>query len=543
MNFANFRKPQRYIGNEWNVIKKSPSGKISFCLCYPDLYELGMSNLGMHIVYGLLNQHPDLFCERTFMPAEDLSTYLREKNKPLFSLETKKPLNEFEIIGFHLGCELNFTNVLHILTLGLIPAKAKDRKQQIVVGGGVANPEPLSEFIDVFYLGEFEEVADDFVKVIRKYKDKESRLRALAEIEGFYVPKFYEVNFVDGGYDFRRKYEYARLPLKRVYVKDLDRAFVPQSWLTPHTEIIHDRIPIEIARGCPNRCSFCQAQALYAPYRERKIATIQNILKVAYEKSGYENFSFLGLSASDYSQIEELIDLCSDYCQNRRIGLSLPSLRASDIVGRLYRKLSKLKKASLTIAIEAARAPLRESLNKRIGTKILFEAAKILKSVGAKSIKIYFMYGFPQENEEDLLAIGEFLKSLSRSSHIKLNVSINAFIPKPFSLAEGFLMQSETVLNKKREVIIKNLPQRSRVSVTFSSIQRSIFEAIVSGSDREFGKVIYRAYSKGVCFDGNRENFSWPTWQESMVQEKVDPKDYLNRQAKNFPWSFINSKP
>lgn len=539
MDFTQFQRPQRYIGNEWNVVRKPSSGKISFCLCYPDLYELGMSNLGLHIIYGLLNQYPDLFCERVFMPGEDLAVYLRANNKPLFSLETKRPLNEFEIIGFHLGCELNFTNVLHILALGSVAIKAKERKNQIVIGGGIANPEPLAEFIDVFYLGEFEEVADKFVEVIRKYKDKESRLRALAELEGFYVPKFYEATYANGKYDFKRNYKYAQLPLKRVHVKDLDQAFVPQSWLTPHTEIVHDRIPIEITRGCPNSCSFCQARAIYAPYRERKAATVLNILKSSYEKSGYENFSFLGLSASDYSQIEELIDLSSDYCQSRCIGLSLPSLRATDIVGRLYEKLSRLKKSSLTIAVEAARAPLRESLNKRIDIKVLFEAAKILKSLNAKLIKVYFMYGFSQETDEDLLAIGEFIRSLSRSSRIKLNVSINAFIPKPFSLAEGFSMQSEEVLNKKREVIIKNLPQRFQAKVSFSSIKRSIFEAIVSGADRSFSKVIYRAYSKGACFDAYREKFSWPIWQESMEQEGIDFNSYPNRQGKNFPWSFI----
>jgi len=524
IDFAEFRRPQRYIGNEWNVVKKTHSNRISFCLCYPDLYEIGMSNLGTHLIYGLLNQYPDLVCERAFSPAEDLGAYLKKAAIPLFSLETKTDLKDFEILGFHLGCELNFSNVLHILDLAGVEIRAKDRKQQIVIGGGVANPEPLAEFIDVFYLGEFEEVADSFIKVLRQTKDKRQRLEALASLEGFYVPSLYRA-------DDR--------PIKRVYLKDLDHGFVPGSWLTPHTETVHDRIPIEIARGCPNACTFCQARAVYAPYRERKVATIQKILESAYQMSGYENFSFLALSASDYSQIEVLIDSTSDFCRSRRIGLSLPSLRATDIVGRLYSKLSKLKKTSLTVAVEAASEPLRQSLNKRIDLKVLFEAVKIVQSLKAKQIKVYLMYGFPDESEDDLVAIGKFLKQLSGVSRLRLNVSINAFIPKPFSLAENVPMQKEAILRKKQELIISNLPASRRVNVSFASIQRSIFEAVLSRAGREFSKVIYRAYSKGAAFDGYTERFSWPIWLKSMEEEGVDYQSLLEVGSTSFPWSFI----
>lgn len=524
IDFTQFRRPQRYIGNEWNVVKKTHSKRISFCLCYPDLYEIGMSNLGTHLIYGLLNQYPDVVCERAFSPAEDLGAYLKKKAKPLFSLETKTALRDFEVLGFHLGCELNFTNVLHILDLAGIEIKAAKRKQQIVIGGGVVNPEPMLEFIDVFYLGEFEEVADSFVEVLRQNKDKLRRLKALAKLEGFYVPSVYSAD---------------SSPVKRVYLKDLDRSFVPQKWLTPHTEIVHDRIPIEIARGCPNVCTFCQARAVYSPYRERKVATIVKILESAYQMSGYENFSFLALSASDYSQIEDLIDVTSDFCRSRRIGLSLPSLRATDIVGRLYEKLSKLKKTSLTVAIEAAREPLRQSLNKKIDLGVLFEAAKILKSLRAKQIKVYFMYGFANESEDDLVAIGEFLKRFSSTSQLKLNVSINAFIPKPFSLAENIVMPSEDILRKKQELIVSNLPRQRRANVSFASIERSIFEAILSRANREFSKVIYRAYSKGAAFDGYRERFSWPIWLEAMEEEGIDYRSHLEVGTGSFPWSFI----
>ena len=527
LNFKNFQHPQRYIGNEWNVVKKPHSGKVSFCLCYPDLYEIGMSNLGIHILYGLLNQSPDFVCERVFMPALDYVAYLKATQAPLFSLETKTPLRDFQVLGFHLGCELNFTNLLHILVLGGVELFSAARKDIIVLGGAAANPEPLAEFFDVFYLGEFEEVADSFIEILLKFKDKPSRLKALAEVEGFYVPAFYEASLQNNQYIFQPKYAYAERPLKRVWVKDLDRAFIPEKWLTPHTEIIHDRIPIEIARGCPNACTFCQARAVYRPYRERKISTVINILQSLYQTSGYENFSFLSLSASDYSGIEELIDTALDYCQRRRIGLSLPSLRASDIVGRLYKKLTTFRKVSLTLAIEAAREPLRASLHKKIDTKIIFEAAKILQGLGLKHLKVYFMYGFPQEQDEDLSAIGEFLQSLSKMSRLKLKVSINAFIPKPFSLWQSKVIFPEEVLRRRQELIIRNLPHPRNAEVSFSSIERSIFEAVICRAGREFSKVLYRAYTKGVCFDGSRENFSWSPWQESMQEEDINYHSFL----------------
>ncbi len=522
IDFTQFQKPQRYIGNEWNAVKKPLCGKIKICIAYPEIYEIGMSNLGLRIVYGLLNEYPDVACERVFSPAEDLAAYLKKENKALFSLETKTPLKDFEVLGFHLGCELNFTNVLRILDLGQIEIKACQRKDIIVIGGGIANPEPLAEFIDVFYLGEFEPAAESFIEVLRHYKDKVARLRALANLKGFYVPAIHQSTH----------------RVKRGHLKKLEEPFYLERWLTPHTQIVHDRVPIEIARGCPNACTFCQARAVYAPYRERKPETVQKIMEAAYQNSGYENFSFLALSASDYSQIEELIDSASEFCRRYRIGLSLPSLRATDICGRLYKKLSQLKKASLTVAVEAAGEHLRAKLNKKVDLKAVFEAVKILESLKASQIKIYFMYGFPDESDQDLAAIGDLLKRLSATSRLKLNISINAFIPKPFSLAEKAPMQKEEVLKEKQKQIINNLP-RQRNNVYFSSIQSGILEAIISRAGREFSKVIYRAFLKGAYDESLRENFSWNIWQKAMEEEGIDYHTYLKAEATNFPWSFI----
>ncbi len=541
IDLANFRRPQRYIGNEWNVIKKPHSNKLTVCLSYPDLYEIGMSNLGIRIIYGLLNEYPDLVCERVFSPAEDLEKYLREKGEKLFSLESKTAIDNFQVLGFHLGCELNFTNFLNILDLGRIPLKTKDRGELIVLGGGIANPEPLAEFVDLFYLGEFEEVAQDFVEVLRKHRDKKERLRAFAGIDGFYVPQFYE-NILEGNhYQFKPKHNWVKPQIKRVFVKDLDKSYYPAKWLTPHTQIIHDRVQIEIARGCPNNCTFCQARCFYYPYRQRSPEKIKELIHSTYESSGYGDFSLLCLSASDYSKIEELIDSTYDYFQKHHIGLSLPSLRIDDIIGRLYKKLISLKKTTLTVAIETARDPLRQKLNKKIELEKLFEAVEVIRSLGIKHLKLYFMFGFPGEERQDLIAIGEFLNRLSRVSGLSLNVSINIFVPKPFSLWEGIAMDDQDTLSSKIQIIFENIPKRRNIKVSISSLKRSIFEAVLSRGSRELSAVIYRAFTKGAKFDGYRERFSWKAWEDSFKEEGIDYNLYLKASTDNFPWSFIKS--
>lgn len=539
-DFTLFQKPQRYIGNEWNVIKKSHEGRVKICLSYPDLYEVGMSNLGLRILYSLLNDFSGVVCERVFMPALDYASFLQQRREKLTSLETKTSLDEFEVVGFNLNCELNYTNFLHILSLGGIPLKAEQRKEIIVLGGGIANPEPAAEFVDLFFLGEFEEIAPKFIQVLKEYKDKESRLKAFSEIDGFYVPKFYFVELRNNRYVFEKKYSHANSPVKKVYVKDLDHSFVPRNWLVPYTQIIHDRVQVEIARGCPNKCTFCQARELYYPYRQRKISAVSAIIKETYRNSGYEDFSLLALSVSDYSHIEELIDETVDYFQTRKIGLALPSLRVDDIVGRLYKKLIPLKKTSLTLAIEAARSGMRDKMNKRIDIAKLFETAKIIRSLRVRHLKIYFLFGLPEEEDQDLIAIGEFLDSLSKESKLTLNVSVNIFIPKPFSTWNTFPMDEEAVLEKKRKIITGNLPRNENINVSISSSKKSILEAVISRADRRFSSVIYRAYLKGARSDGENGKFRWDVWEEAMKEEKIDYRFYLEAKTENFPWSFID---
>ncbi|MBU1121232.1 MAG: radical SAM protein [Candidatus Omnitrophica bacterium] len=539
IDYTQFQKPQRYIGNEYNVVKKSHTDKVTICLCYPDLYEIGMSNLGLRILYGVFNQFNDVVCERVFMPGADYAKYIYDNNKKLSSLETKVSLDKFQILGFNFNYVLNFVNFLHILNLSKIPLKAKDRPTTIVLGGGIDNPQPLAKFVDVFFLGEFEDTAPIFINILKQYKDKESRLKALVQIEGFYVPKFYIESFSNNTYKLEKTYEYAQLPVKRVYIKDLNSSFYPTKWLTPHTQIIHDRIPIEIARGCPNQCAFCQARVTYWPYRQRSISTIENIVKESYRHSGYENFSFLSLSASDYTQIEELIDQTLDFFQSHTIGLSLPSLRVDDILGPLYKKLANLKKPSLTVAIEAANDSLRNTLNKKIDINSLFESIKVMKSLNLKHIKTYFMFGFPQETEDDLIAIGNFLRKVNQESCVALNVSINTFIPKPFSLWENVGMQPESVLLKKRSVIFKNLKNNRNLKVTMSYLKKSILEGIICRADSKFSSVIHRVFTKETSFSNYDDDSFLNLWYESMEEEGIDYRFYLDAKTNNFPWSFI----
>jgi len=533
------QKPQRYIGNEWNVIKKDHKNKIKICLSYPDMYEIGMSNLGIRIIYGLLNESSDVACERVFMPGVDLINLLITNKQRLFSLETKTPLSDFGIIGFQLSQELNFINFLSILDLGGIPLRSAERKETIVIGGGINNPEPIADFVDVFLLGEFEAVAKTFIDILIKYKKKEDRLKAFAEKDGFYVPKFYSVTILGNRYCFEKTYMQAKLPIKRVYVKDLDSAYYPTKWLVPHTQIIHDRAQIEISRGCPNLCSFCQARSTYFPYRERKIERINEIIREVYKNSGYGEMTFLSLSVSDYSKIKKLIDVNFNFFKENSIGLSLPSLRIDDIFSSLYEKILSLKKIPLTVALEAVNDPLRQKLNKKIDPAKLFEVARKIRTQGIKHLKIYFMFGLPGEKKEDLIAIGRFLDALSRDSKLSLVASINPFMPKPFSVWENVLMEDESTLNNKRNTILKSTTNKRHIKISIPSIQKSILEAVISRADRNFSSVIYKVYMYIKKSNQYSECFSWEIWKDAMNQEKIDHRFYIENNLDNHPWSFI----
>ena len=509
MNFLQFQRPQNYIGNEWNVIKKNHWRKLKFCLIFPDSYEVGMSNLGLRIIYGLLNSFRGLVCERSFLPGPDLQKYLRKNRRKLFSLESKTALDRFDVLGFNFGYELNIINFLNILALSGIKLFANDRKELIVLGGGAANPEPLADFVDVFFLGEFEAGAEQFYQVLKKYRSKPQRLQALSEINGFYVPSLSQA-----------------LP-ERVYVADLNRSFYPLKWLTPHTSIIHDRAQIEIARGCPNQCAFCQARQVYAPYRQKDPEVIIKIIKEIYKNTGYQDFSLLALSVSDYSRIEELINELLPFFKARRIGLSLPSLRVDDLVEKLYQKILPLKKTSLTLAVESANDCLRRKMNKKLDINKLFEAAKVISASKIRRIKTYFMFGLPEESYSDLEAAAKFIDKLHNQTRLSVSVSLNPFIPKPFSLWQNKAMEPLEDLKKKKEFFLGCLNFRRRRDVKISHLEKAVLEAVISRGGRKLSRVIYRAFLSGAGCDTYAGTFNWPLWKEAFNKEGVDYNTYL----------------
>jgi len=541
MDWINFQKPQRYMGNEWNAVHKDPAAKLRVCLCFPDVYEVGMSNLGLRIIYGMLNRDRGVFCERAFMPGPDLENHLKISKQKLFSLETKTALDRFDVLAFNLGCELNYTNVLAMLERSGLDLHAEKREDILVMAGGIANPEPMARFIDVFFLGEFEAQAERFLEVMTAAKTKQERLQALSCLEGFYVPAFYSPPGKNLKTQWEKKYPPACFPLKKVHVRDLDTSFYPLKWVTPYTQIVHDRVQVEIARGCPNQCSFCQARCYYYPYREKKLETVCKQIETLYRETGYENFSLLSLSASNYSRIEELIDYSVDFFRGKGVGLSLPSLRVDDVVGRLHRKLLALKKTNLTVALEAGTERMREKIRKNIDVNCLLEAKSVLKTLGLRHIKLYFMFGFPEEREDDVYSIARLSRVLLKELGLKLNVSINVFIPKPFTPLEQSPLEDESVLQQKKNILLSSLGHR-RINVSVSNIKRSILEAVMSRGDRDLGRVIENAFLKGARFDSYADSFNWDLWQDSFKEENIDYGRYIYDRDSHLAWSHIKIK-
>lgn len=539
IDYTQFQRPQRYIGNEINVVRKSHTKRHTICLAYPDLYEIGMSNLAVRILYHIFNQYDDIVCERVFAPAPDFGRYLTQTKTPLFSLETKTAVSSFDVLGIHAGCEINAANIMYILDMAGIPLRASDRRDGIVLGGGCANPQPFADFFDVFFMGEFEERAALFVEVLRMAASKQERLLALAKIPGFYVPSFFKTFFNGTRFDVTPCVSGISGTISRASVRDLDQSPFPDAWLTPHTSIIHDRIPVEIARGCTGGCNFCQARGMYVPYRQKKQETIVRQAITAWKSSGYEEISLLALSVSSFSGIELLLDELAAYFAPRRVNISLPSLRVDDALGALQARLPYIKNPSLTVAPEAATESLREHINKKLDLKKILSAIDMLRVSHIRTIKMYFMFGFPEETDDDLRALGAFISTVSRQSRLQVNVSINPFIPKPFSRWQHMPMCSYDELMRRRKILLAHAPANRLIKLDIHNIERSILEAVLARAGTEFGKVIYEAYRRGACFDADAKECNWDIWQSACAACGIDWRFYVEAATENHPWSFI----
>jgi len=534
------RRPARYLGNEWNVVKKDVSAaEVKIALCFPDAYEVGMSHLGFRIIYGILNDRTDTVCERVFTPWPDFSAQLEKRDLPLFTLESKTPLDKFDIVAFTLSYEMNYTNILEILKLGRIPLTSVQRgpEHPIIIGGGpcALNPEPLADFFDLFVVGDGETVTNELVDAYRRLKsenikDKTKVLAELSKIEGVYVPLLYK----------------APRTIKKRVVDDLDKSFYPTRYLVPYMSIIHDRVVVEIMRGCVHKCRFCQANMCYRPVRTRSKEKILDLIKASYNNTGYEEFSLMSLSSGNYPNITGLIEEFSnlDVLKEKGVSISLPSLRVEDVLKELPASVKKVKKTGLTFAPEAGTERLRKVISKEIDTKKLLEAINVAQREGWRRVKLYFMIGLPTEDYSDIDGMLDLLhqiSSLTGRGVFEIAVSISPFIPKAHTPFQWEKMEGRKGLLEKQEYMRTRTKSR-RIRLKFHKFNLSFMEAVFSRGDRRLGRVLLSAFEKGARFDSWDEFFNFDIWMEAFDKEGIDPLFYTG--PRNFddklPWDHID---
>ncbi|MCX5695527.1 MAG: TIGR03960 family B12-binding radical SAM protein [Candidatus Omnitrophica bacterium] len=557
-------KPGQYIGGEINSSKKDfASSDIKFAIAFADLYEVGMSNLGLRIIYGVLNNIPDVVCERFFSPAQDMEELLRLDNRQILSLESRKKLSEFDLAGFSLGSELDYTNVLNILQLGGIPLRSglRDHTYPLVIGGGpcTLNPEPLHDFFDFFCIGEAEELILEVTDLYRKHKeeyksgklDKQELLFKFSQIEGIYVPSFYDVSYASRGVlaEFKPKLKSIPPRIKKRCVKDLNLAYYPLDWIMPHVQIIHDRITLEIMRGCPNRCRFCQARPQYFPFRIKESPTVLNLADELYRRTGYEEISLAGLSVSDHPKIEEILKKLMNLFEAKAVSLSLPSLKAKALIGGVSSLIAKVKKTGLTFAPEAGSERLRNILQKDFNSAEFFTALEEAYAAGYQHIKLYFMIGLPQEKDEDLDAIIDFsvkvseLRKKAGKGAAGVNISINTLIPKPHTPFQWLKMQDLEAIKNKQEYLRQKAKRHKRLVLSFHNSSMSIIEGVFSRGDRRLSEVILKAFESGAKFDAWSNHFDFARWQAAFRNCGLDMQFYLDKKELNspLPWDFIDT--
>ncbi|MFA5095713.1 MAG: TIGR03960 family B12-binding radical SAM protein [Candidatus Omnitrophota bacterium] len=558
------RKPAQYIGKEINSAKKDfAAARIRFAISFPDLYEVGMSNLGLRIIYALLNNIPDVACERFFSPDKDMEDLLRSLNRQILSLESRKKLGEFDLAGFSLGSELGYTNVLNILELGGIPLRASERGHSypLVIGGGpcTLNPEPMHEFFDLFVIGEAEEAVVEMIDLYREnrdaYKagkmDKQELLTRLSRIKGVYVPSFYAVSYGEDAEvsGFSPGSGPAPQIIRKRFVQDLGAAPYPLDWIVPYVQIIHDRLVLEIMRGCPNRCRFCQARPQYFPVRIKSAEQVIDLAAELYKRTGYEEISLAGLSVSDHPQLEDILEGLMRLFAGKGVGLSLPSVKAKSLVGSASALIAKVKKTGLTFAPEAGSERMRDILQKDFNTAEFFKSLEESYASGYQHVKLYFMIGLPGEKEEDLDAIIDFslrvseLRKKSGRPAAGVNISINTLIPKPHTALQWLAMEDSDTIRRKQEYLREKTKRHRRLVLHFHNRPMSIIEGVLSRGDRRLSPVILAAFKAGAKFDAWSNYFDFDRWMAAFADSGIDPWFYLRQKELSaiLPWDFIDT--
>jgi len=548
-------RPARYIGREWGSVTKDwAAAAVRVCLCFPDTYEIGMSHLGLRLLYDVVNRRSEYLCERVFAPWKDMEALMRRRHVPLWSLETRHAVRDFDVLGFSLTYELCYTNVLNVLDLCGIPVRADARDAShplIVAGGGCAlNPEPMAAFVDAFVIGEGEEVFLEVLDVLRAAKaEGEARprlLERLAQVPGVYVPSLYET---DAQGRCRQLTDKAPARVAKRIVKDPAQVWKEHRWIVPHIQIVHDRVGVEIMRGCPRRCRFCQARVCFDPLRLIPKEIITETVRRLCRETGYEEISLLSLSSSDYPRFEELAAALSRQLRRDGISVSLPSVRPSSVVGGLSEVFASFKKTTLTFAPEAGSARLREFLHKDFDEAEFLDTARRAFAAGYRQIKLYFMVGLPTETAADIDAIADLCCRVSDERRktgqgpAHLNVSVANFVPKPQTPLERCAMASLETLQARHAQLRKRLQrQRGRIHLKFHHPAMSQVEAFLARSGRRTAAVIEGAWRSGSRFDAWTSEFRFDLWQAACQKAAIAPQGVLGPReaADGLPWSFIH---
>ena len=561
-------KPARYIGNELNMVKKNPKDvEIRFAMCFPDVYEIGMSHLGMQILYDMFNKRDDIYCERVFSPWPDLHKIMKEQKIPLFALESQESLKKFDFIGITIQYEMCYTNILQILDLAQIPLFAKDRTKEdpIIIGGGPCtyNPEPLADFFDLFYIGEGETQYDNLFALYKEAKKKERTreefLRKAARIPGIYVPSLYEVTYKEDGTILEMKPKYEDVPLKveKQVVMDLTDAPYPEKPIVPFIKATQDRVVLEIQRGCIRGCRFCQAGMIYRPNREKNIEVLKKHAYEMLKNTGHEEISLSSLSSSDYSELEELVNFLIDNFKEKGVNISLPSLRIDAFSLDVMGKVQDIRKSSLTFAPEAGSQRLRDVINKGLTEDVILNGAGMAFEGGWQKVKLYFMLGLPTETTEDMRAIAELANKIAvryyeipkeqRNGKCQITISTSFFVPKPFTPFQWARMyDKDNYLGRAKTVndAVKEQLNRKSIKYNWHEADVTVLEGIFARGDRRIGQALVRAYEKGCIFDAWSEFFDNSKWLETFEELGIDTDFYTMRERDReevFPWDFIDA--
>jgi radical SAM family uncharacterized protein len=550
-------KPARYLGNEWNAVHKTGSDLVKVALAFPDVYEIAMSHLGIQILYHVVNRRDDAVAERVFAPWTDLERELRAADLPLFSLESWTPVREFDLLGFTLQYEMSYSNILNMLDLAGIALRSSERSgsDPLVMAGGPCafNPEPLADFLDLVVLGEAEEALDDVISVYRDCKQsgmsRWDTLQALAAVPGVYVPALHQVSYHDDGTVALVTSCPGQPQIRKRVLGALKPELYPERPIVPYLGVVHDRLMLEVFRGCSRGCRFCQAGMIYRPVRERTKDELVQMATVALKNSGYDEVSLMSLSTMDYSDLRDLLDSLLGQCEHVKV--SLPSLRADSFSVELAEKVQQNRRSGLTLAPEAGSQRLRDVINKQVTEMDLLSAVAGAERSGWQGVKLYFMIGLPTETDADLEGIFQLAqktayayKHVGQPGHpLKVTVSVSSFVPKPWTPFQWEPQNSMYELERKQRLLRDLFRRDRRLHLNYHEAELSFLEAIFSRGDRRLARVLEQAHLLGCRFDGWSEHFSYERWMQAFAAAEIDPTFYANRQRRSdevLPWDHLS---